>query len=198
MTDRSKTLEVMEDAISAASDQDDWISASKAASVALTAYESHLQAEGMAVVPGWKPIESAPKDGRSVLVALPGSDEHIEIARRLDGGRWCGSESGWWQEKDYPIRWCPLPAYPASPYRKAVVPTPSPTATELALAEAVGHIALLTAFWMETPGWTRAAEAAREFIGGVPIDWKAPAPQASAERSVANSNPPQEKDPSHG
>ena len=56
----------------------------------------------------------------------------------------------------------------------------SPSAHELALAEAVGHIALLTAFCQDTPGWQHgseaalASEAALEFIGNVPIDWKAP------------------------
>jgi hypothetical protein len=48
---RDQIIEVMADAIHDASNESDWISAETAASVALTAYESHLSAEGMAVVP---------------------------------------------------------------------------------------------------------------------------------------------------
>jgi hypothetical protein len=48
----------------------------------------------------------------------------------------------------------------------------SPSAHELALAEAVGHIAVLTAFRIETPAWQHASKSALEFIARVPIDWK--------------------------
>ncbi len=47
-------------------------------------------------------------------------------------------------------------------------PTPSPTGTELALDEAKRHITILTSYWMESPGWTDAANDARTFISGVP------------------------------
>ena len=46
--------------------------------------------------------------------------------------------------------------------------TPSPTGTELALDEAKRHIVALTAFWMDNPEWTKAANEARAFISGVP------------------------------
>lgn len=48
--------------------------------------------------------------------------------------------------------------------------TPSPTGTELALAEAKRHIAILIRFWMDNPAWTKAAEDARAFIAGVPAN----------------------------
>lgn len=56
MTDRDAALSVMARAISRLVYRD----AYEAAEQALTAYESHLQASGMAVVPGWQPIETAP------------------------------------------------------------------------------------------------------------------------------------------
>lgn len=48
------------------------------------------------------------------------------------------------------------------------VPTPSPTGTELALAEAKRHIGKLAAYFMDNAAWVRDSDAARNFIGGVP------------------------------
>lgn len=49
-----------------------------------------------------------------------------------------------------------------------LVPTPSPSGTEIALEEAKQHIAKLTAFFMENPDWAQAAVDARAFISNVP------------------------------
>lgn len=47
-------------------------------------------------------------------------------------------------------------------------PTPQPTGTEVALAEAKRHIGILTRFYIDNPAWVRAAEDARAFISGTP------------------------------
>lgn len=46
--------------------------------------------------------------------------------------------------------------------------TPSPTATEQALGQAKGHIAILTGFWMDNPYWTEATARARSFLSAAP------------------------------
>lgn len=104
------------------------------ATLALTA----LEASGRAVVPGWQPIESAPKDGTVVDLWL-GNDE--DPHRRTDcyWGRpyhscgeagqycdscppdhdmWCDPMTGGYEEELQPTHWM-HPA--ASPYGKAVV-----------------------------------------------------------------------------
>ncbi len=49
-------------------------------------------------------------------------------------------------------------------------PVPSPNGTELALSEAKRHIATLIAFWMENPGWEKAARNASDFIANCPVE----------------------------
>jgi hypothetical protein len=60
-------------------------------------------------------------------------------------------------------RWHLLPR----PYDR-LPPTPSPSGTEQALETAKQHIAKLITFWMENPGWEKAANDARAFLAGIP------------------------------
>lgn len=60
----------------------------------------------------WKPIETAPKDGTSVLVLI-GSCGMAHVARFVDSGweiAWDGYSLSWF---DGPVKWMPLPAVPA-------------------------------------------------------------------------------------
>jgi len=78
---------------------------------------SHLQASGMAVVPGWQSIESAPKDGRRILLCGPDNDG----STYMDACRWPKNWSGKWPvaymayAAGEPTHWRPLPEPPASP-----------------------------------------------------------------------------------
>lgn len=60
---------------------------------------------------GWREIESAPKDGRSVLVFCPRASDHgyerIRLTWRKDG-KWQGANNTSWP----PTHWMPLPAPP--------------------------------------------------------------------------------------
>lgn len=75
---------------------------------------AHLQAEGMAVVPGWQPIETKPRDHFPVLVW---SEKLGQVVAFLDV-TWA-----WWPcpaiepLSSAPTHWRPL--LPASPYGKA-------------------------------------------------------------------------------
>lgn len=57
----------------------------------------------------WKPIETAPRDYRKILVCrrFPG-DAQIGI------DRWCTEANAWWMSTPYnqPTHWMPLPAPP--------------------------------------------------------------------------------------
>ena len=61
----------------------------------------------------WQPIETAPKDGTFILVAVPGDVKtHIMLVWWVDG--WC------WDMTNTPIvgtptHWMPLPASPEPP-----------------------------------------------------------------------------------
>lgn len=60
---------------------------------------------------GWRGIESAPMDGRSVLVFCPRASDHgyerIRLTWRKDG-KWQGANNTSWP----PTHWMPLPAAP--------------------------------------------------------------------------------------
>ena len=63
---------------------------------------------------GWREIESAPMDGRSVLVFCPRASDHgyerIRLTWRKDG-KWQGANNTSWP----PTHWMPLPAPPTNP-----------------------------------------------------------------------------------
>jgi len=127
MTDRSKIIEVMargicrrrlddnivgdvsEDEIRAYVDET-WRLFESDASAALTAYESHLQAKGLAVVPGWQPIESAPTD-ILILVYCPsyqGLNAIVCCCQWHEDAGFCVDELR------SPSHWTPLPAPPTN------------------------------------------------------------------------------------
>ena len=60
---------------------------------------------------GWRDIESAPMDGRSVLVFCPRASDHgyerIRLTWRKDG-KWQGANNTSWP----PTHWMPLPPHP--------------------------------------------------------------------------------------
>ena len=67
-------------------------------------------------VPGWLPIESAPKDGTGVLVYCPKS-----LTVPVTGGYWedhpeckCWIAGGYMQKVFPPTHWIPLPAAPST------------------------------------------------------------------------------------
>ena len=77
---------------------------------------------------GWQPIETAPKDGRTILLLEP----HF-AASIVTPGRWFEDEQGWWEHgshpTDYadqpvenPTHWMSLPEPPASLPSVAVQP----------------------------------------------------------------------------
>lgn len=123
---RSKAIEVMARERSSHLNEDwDMLSCYEqtveleAAAAALTAYESHLQAEGMAVVPGWRDIETADLELCSRAPCLVSADGAVGEARYFP------NEKGWWwadfhptdylDRRCFPTHWMPLP----SPYGKA-------------------------------------------------------------------------------
>lgn len=78
------------------------------------------EAEGRATPPavneslttGWQPIETAPKDGRSILFASL-TDDHVMVGE----SRWDSVVGKWswpWFSDTVPKYWMPLPTPPAS------------------------------------------------------------------------------------
>lgn len=64
---------------------------------------------GATITPGWQPIETAPKDGRAVLIAaVDGTDDIIRIAN------WNQQHNAWITDAGFPspTHWMPLPAPP--------------------------------------------------------------------------------------
>jgi len=71
------------------------------------------QAEPVAVLEGWQPIETAPKDGSRVLTYRSGFLENMAVAwysMNLDA--WLPVNGSAWPE---PTHWMPLPAAPSAP-----------------------------------------------------------------------------------
>ena len=99
--------------------------ASMAAS-ALTAYESHLQASGRAVVPGWQRAAIGPwsEHGTYPHYVLVYNGKHVGVGFRIspnydDDPEWC-DESGEYIEPAVQL-WMPIPKPPASPSFNPVV-----------------------------------------------------------------------------
>lgn len=82
MTDRSKIIEVMARAMDTPAGQEYMPVMRQFAERALTA----LHAEGMAVVPGWQPIKSAPTDeAASLMVVATANGSHFLADDTLRG-----------------------------------------------------------------------------------------------------------------
>lgn len=85
--------------------------------IAYEALLSHPPADRAEVVEGWRPIESAPKDGTEILVLGPAhpNDIYYAVAAFVDG-RWYDNPEdvaeGW--ELHPPTHWLPLPQAPTS------------------------------------------------------------------------------------
>lgn len=69
---------------------------------------------------GWRGIESAPTDGRNVLVFCPRASDHgynrIRLTWRKDG-KWQGANNTSWP----PTHWMPLPVPPSLPADGAAI-----------------------------------------------------------------------------
>lgn len=110
-SDRDKTIEVMARGIYSRN-RASMATAMKAAQSALTA----LQASGMAVVPGWQPIESAPKDGTRIILAWGGA---AVTGSYLDNSHTSYPWKGWrvpsleLTPPGAPSAWMPFPEVPA-------------------------------------------------------------------------------------
>lgn len=121
---RAEIVEVMARAIERLNPT--WKDATAEAEAALTA----LEAEGMAVVPGWQPIESAPRRFSPPLSPI---NHHAPDILGVWGRAfysvcsWGGPSMPCWVDGNnqkvpfQPTRWMPIPEPPASPYGKAVV-----------------------------------------------------------------------------
>jgi len=76
-------------------------------------FEQALRLALLSPEQGWREIESAPMDGRSVLVFCPRASDHgyerIRLTWRKDG-KWQGANNTSWP----PTHWMPLPAPPTN------------------------------------------------------------------------------------
>jgi hypothetical protein len=68
---------------------------------------------------GWRPIESAPTDGRNVLVFCPRASDHgynrIRLTWRKDG-KWQGANNTLWPPTHWMPPGCPFP--PPQPWKR--------------------------------------------------------------------------------
>jgi hypothetical protein len=70
--------------------------------------------DGHVVVPGWLPIESAPKDGTEIIAAQHGTPERGVIFWDEVMRNWCSPGEDWSPPNWKPTHWMPLPAAPAN------------------------------------------------------------------------------------
>lgn len=86
------------------------------ARVAIEAHLSALSARGLAVVKGWQPIETAPRDGTAILVGTAENDPDCAWwANCTWFNGWCsgGHRSDMYGPGFDPTQWMPLPARPS-------------------------------------------------------------------------------------
>lgn len=85
---------------------------------AVAAFRRSLAARGWAVEQDWQPIETAPKDGRNVILAMLNEEWVCEGYYEEDEDRgWFMANTHWTDAADgqvYPSHWRPLPAAPAA------------------------------------------------------------------------------------
>lgn len=66
----------------------------------------------------WQPIETAPRDGTTVLAGAQGRDGHLwhPLPLRFLDGRWRAdfAEGGWRSIDPQPTHWMPLPEPPSN------------------------------------------------------------------------------------
>lgn len=60
----------------------------------------------------WKTMETAPRDGTTILGGWS-DDGHREIIHWEGEGGWRGDASGFWHPDNWPTHWRPLPAPPS-------------------------------------------------------------------------------------
>jgi len=91
-----------------------------AGTIAQAAYDA-LEAQGLAVVTGWQPIETAPRDGVPFIAKAYVNSAKSGAAWEENHVIWCNDETGeihndceqGWEVDDYSL-WMPLPAPPAA------------------------------------------------------------------------------------
>lgn len=72
---------------------------------------------GMAAVPVWQPIETAPRDGTEIaLLFAAETDLPTGPAPRVRGARWIGDWSIPYYRDNPPIAWHAMPAAPEPPH----------------------------------------------------------------------------------
>lgn len=64
----------------------------------------------------WQPIETAPKDGRSVMTFAPDAKEPMDVSLFIEDADIPGSGEGTWRDDGRdPTHWQPLPPPPTLP-----------------------------------------------------------------------------------
>jgi len=80
------------------------------ADLGIAAFLAALKTQGLVIEPGWREIESAPKDGTCILVGVAGDADSTRLVWWQDWGKWFDGVSSL---DDPPTHWRPLPAPPA-------------------------------------------------------------------------------------
>lgn len=81
------------------------------ASAALAEHTRQLAERGLVIVPGWQPIETAPRDGTDVLFFDPNTEEGGSVMLgRYEDGEWFDHSRDSFNRT--PTHWMPLPPPP--------------------------------------------------------------------------------------